>query len=487
MKLRVSTQNTLNKRPANSTWRPRTIRLLLSLSLAVLCGELAEARAPQSARRTTEDSLLVLQQQEDHHHLRTGVSAVLPLRNIKDTQYVGTIGVGTPPQPLQVIFDSGSSNLWVTSAVCESLECHSHPAYNATASTSYRRVGGYEVQVRFGTGEIEGRIGEDSFELAGLRVSGQSFGEITRETGPVFMSPHFSGIMGLAWPALSAYDFTPIFDNVMAQQLLRRNWLVFKLSRYPAQDSVLVFGEPEPGLFDGPIAWVPVVKRFYWELRLDDIEVGGEPLRLCEDGAVRPDPPPVHALGNVDAVLPPGLRGPAARSSGGGCKIVVDTGTSMLTAPSAALAAIDRRVRIAPDCSNFGTLPDITYVLGGHRFTLSAADYAAEPPSDLEAPADGEPERRPSPAALLQVDASSHALLAGDPAAPLPSKCRAAYMVLDVPPPRGPLFILGDTFIRKYAVIFDRDEARVGFALARHAVTPVVEPRSRTQRRTTWW
>jgi len=44
--------------------------------------------------------------------------------------------------------------------------------------------------------------------------------------------------------------------------------------------------------------------------------------------------------------------------------------------------------------------------------------------------------------------------------------CAPAFMALDVPAPRGPIFVIGDTFMRKYYTVFDRDQRRIGFALA---------------------
>ncbi|KAJ2809659.1 hypothetical protein GGI24_007171, partial [Coemansia furcata] len=64
------------------------------------------------------------------------LSNIAPLTNVRDYYYYGYIGIGSPPQKFSVIFDTGSSNIWVPGEACRSTACVAHRRFDKDRSSS---------------------------------------------------------------------------------------------------------------------------------------------------------------------------------------------------------------------------------------------------------------------------------------------------------------------------------------------------------------
>ncbi len=429
----------------------------------------AAAAAATQVALASHDAISLLQNStdtaEDAHIV------ALSLYNHRDTQYMGKIGIGSPPQFFWVIFDSGSSNLWVSSSMCRSIGCRKKSLYDHQRSSTSRALG-FDIQVKFGTGVIKGFLMQDTFTLGPLQVPRQTFAEITQEVGRVFHNARFSGIMGLGFPTRNqAHNVIPVFDNVMQQRLLSVDIFSFYYSQYPLQESALLFGPPHPTCFTGPIKWLNVPKpSYYWQVPLTGVGLRPRSLDPVKQNEYEPSPADTGLPANrPNAAAAPGGRrrsGPSVSvlprggkggKSGGkhsrshdavariptcasqGCNAVLDTGTSLITGPSDDVRRLLADIRfdplsVGPDCSNVEGLPDVVFFLEGHPFVLHAEDYI-----------------------VVVRDTITDKILS----------CKVGIVPLNVPPPRGPLWILGDVFIRKFYTIFDRHENRIGLAMAR--------------------
>ncbi|NXF22121.1 PEPE protein, partial [Rhodinocichla rosea] len=246
------------------------------------------ARLPLERGKKLRDVLReqdLLQQFLQHHHYDVGTkfphafpngtgAATEPLLNALDVEYYGTISIGTPPQDFSVVFDTGSSDLWVPSVSCPSLACQTHRVFDPSQSSTYKSTG-LSLSIHYGTGEMEGIVGSDTVTVASLVDTNQLFGLSTAEPGQFFVHVQFDGILGLGYPNLAADGITPVFDNLVNQSLLQENLFSVYLSR-EAAGSVVIFGGIDESYFTGPIHWIPVSYQGYWQISMDSIIVGSQ-------------------------------------------------------------------------------------------------------------------------------------------------------------------------------------------------------------------
>ena len=162
------------------------------------------------------------------------------LHNFKNTQYYGSIGIGTPTQRFPVIFDTGSANLWVPGTSCYSMGCSAHARFERSQSSTFS-TSGMPVYIKFGTGRISGTISQDTVHFHDLVIPNQAFLEVSDERNFPFEQFPFAGIVGLCLPSIAAAGTVPLLDNIMAQRLLPANMFSFYLS--PLGDtSAIIFG-----------------------------------------------------------------------------------------------------------------------------------------------------------------------------------------------------------------------------------------------------
>lgn len=281
-----------------------------------------------------------LQSQSAASERAEALTRIIPLKNYKNTQYVGEISIGEPGQVIPVIFDTGSANLWVTSALCKDASCQSHISYNRNNSKDWKKVG-LKVSVTFGTGEISGEINSDTFGLGSIKIKDQKFGEILNENGDVFAAGKFSGILGLAYPSMAAYDQTPVFDSIINQKLLQNNIMTFYYSLNEDTDGQISLGFIDDTKYKGKIYYYDVIDKYYWTIGLTDIKYNGVSLGLCNQG----------------------------------CKAVVDTGTTLNTGPSQDIMTLLNKIPVENDCSGFEKAGVISYVFGHEEYELKTDEY----------------------------------------------------------------------------------------------------------------
>ncbi|GLB45046.1 putative peptidase A1 family protein [Lyophyllum shimeji] len=287
---------------------------------------------------------------------RRTVAGISMVNQQADASYFATVNIGTPPQPFNVILDTGSSDLWVADSSCRTCS-RTTPTFDGTKSTSLL-LSASGTNIRYGSGEVAGQIGTETVSMGGFTVTQQTFLAVTDLTNGL-LDGSVSGIMGLAFSTIASTQSTPFWQTLATNGQLTNPEMSFWMTRFRNDPTateeepggVFTLGGTNSSLFTGDIEFLdmPVKTPSFWLLSLSAVTVQGR---------------------NV-----PISTGPASLAA-------IDTGTTLIGGPTNDVKAIwaavpgSQSVASMPGFFSFPctTQVSVTLSFGGKAWPINVAD-----------------------------------------------------------------------------------------------------------------
>jgi hypothetical protein len=285
---------------------------------------------------------------EEQVRAAEGATESIVIKDYSNAQYFGEVEIGTPPQKFTVIFDTGSSNLWVPKVKCHNCGywfVHGGKSkYDHEKSSSFQ-MDGSDFHIQYGSGDVKGKFAVDGITLAeDIRVENQKFAEVSDAggLGVGYVMGKFDGILGLGFEGLSLGGAKTVFGNAIDQGVVAQPVFAFNLG--DNEDGELTLGGYDDSKFTGEITWVPLSEAKYWLIDVENVSAGS------------------YSSGTTNGI--------------------VDSGTSLITGPSREIKKIANSVgatanimgQYTIDCSLVSNLPDLDFKIGGKVFSVPGED-----------------------------------------------------------------------------------------------------------------
>ncbi|XP_044316128.1 phytepsin-like [Drosophila rhopaloa] len=261
-----------------------------------------------------------------------------------NTNFFGEVSVGG--QPFTMLFDTGSSDFWVPSSHCQVCitKCGNRFFNESKSKTFHTKRVPFSIQ--YGSGAVQGIVGSDDVGLGDLKIRQQGLGLVNITDS----CDAFDGIGGMGFPPLSETRSKPLFQQMIDQKLVEQPIFSFHLKSGSSDGGSMILGGSNSSLYYGYLTYTNVIEATYWTFKMDFIEVHGKGLRGCV----------------------------------GGCKAIMDTGTSLIVGPALDILLLNNAIGARHnstydlyivDCSSIPKLPTIVLGIANKKFYITPQTY----------------------------------------------------------------------------------------------------------------
>lgn len=332
----------------------------------------------------------------------------------QDTLYFANITLGTPPQPLRVSIDTGSSDLWVNvpnSAQCTSRRGCNGGTYNQPASSTAKVVNTFfNISYVDGSGAA-GNYLSDSMQFGGVTLNNFQFGVGTVSTSDI-------GVLGIGYAVNEVQvnragrrPYPNLPQALVNSGRINSNAYSLWLNDLDASTGSILFGGVDTAKYMGNLVTVPVIptQGLYYELAvtLSAVSYNG------------------RNVGTAQTL-------PAA--------VLLDSGTSLMYLPDQIASNIYSQANVILDqgvaygyCDNASLNQNISFTFSGQTISV--------PMNELYIP--------------LGTNSRGQ---------PVTFQNGRTACVFGIAPSGGSTILLGDTFLRSAYVVYDLQNNQISIA-----------------------
>ncbi|EHK18859.1 uncharacterized protein TRIVIDRAFT_88928 [Trichoderma virens Gv29-8] len=193
---------------------------------------------------------------------RDGSISLDALNNITGGGYYAEFSIGTPPQKLSFLLDTGSSDTWVNSvkadlctspSVQQTVGEYCYKQFNPSSSSSYKSsTEDFDIKYLDGR-RIQGTYFKDTVTINGASIKSQ-------QLGLALVSVRGTGIMGLGFTDNVAADvkYPTIIDNMVSQNVIPVPAFSLYLNDLQTSQGAILFGGVDTDKFHDGLATLPL-------------------------------------------------------------------------------------------------------------------------------------------------------------------------------------------------------------------------------------
>lgn len=280
------------------------------------------------------------------------LSTSVPTKNYYNLQYYSTFSIGSPPQDLTLVLDTGSSWLWMPSVGCD---CHeSNSQFDSSLSASY--IDSYlYTTLYYGIGSVTGELSTETISVGDLTVNQQDFILSTSDSDLDMLVS--DGLLGLGFNQLSN-GYPTFIENLKDQGQIPDAIFSVYLNNawYSDLESAFIIGGIDETYAQGPRTEVTITSIYgFW-------------LGVCTSIAIADEFSSVVVESETWALL--------------------DIGSSYIYGPDIEIDAIFEKIMNTDLCGDYSgeiictcslddldVFPSIEFVMDGNTYTVTPQSY----------------------------------------------------------------------------------------------------------------